>query len=325
MKPKIWNVLQWLTAIFLGILTVGTIGTPPHIGALFLAISTVIVAPSSRKGIYQAAGVRLSGGKSLTIAIVCFLVAFVFIDAPPRTEQANINHTVSTEVEASPREAADPVVTQVSESGEAMKIEGFSESDSQVVMTYEGEELQRVSTNRDGYFVFEKVDKRAHFMKITIINVAKNNLQKTTFIDTTAYTLNDELPKWINRVAVEESIGFTTRETNDDSLPQGQTRVAQEGREGKKVIYYIVTYIGADEITRSVDEEVVESQPVEQVIARGTYRAPAAQPATPRAVPSAYYKNCAAARAAGVAPLYRGDPGYGSHLDRDGDGVACER
>ncbi|WP_046728798.1 excalibur calcium-binding domain-containing protein [Streptomyces humi] len=39
---------------------------------------------------------------------------------------------------------------------------------------------------------------------------------------------------------------------------------------------------------------------------------------------SAYYANCTAARAAGVTPLYRGDPGYDSHLDRDGDGVACE-
>ncbi|MFJ8859493.1 excalibur calcium-binding domain-containing protein [Streptomyces sp. NPDC102451] len=31
-----------------------------------------------------------------------------------------------------------------------------------------------------------------------------------------------------------------------------------------------------------------------------------------------------AVRAAGAAPIHRGDPGYGSHLDRDGDGVACE-
>ncbi|QDH32959.1 excalibur calcium-binding domain-containing protein [Porphyrobacter sp. YT40] len=37
-----------------------------------------------------------------------------------------------------------------------------------------------------------------------------------------------------------------------------------------------------------------------------------------------HYPNCAAARAAGAAPIYRGQPGYGSHLDRDGDGKACE-
>ena len=37
-----------------------------------------------------------------------------------------------------------------------------------------------------------------------------------------------------------------------------------------------------------------------------------------------YYANCAAVRAAGKAPLYRGQPGYRSGLDRDGDGIACE-
>lgn len=36
------------------------------------------------------------------------------------------------------------------------------------------------------------------------------------------------------------------------------------------------------------------------------------------------FRNCTAARAAGAAPVRRGDPGYGSHLDRDGDGVGCE-
>ncbi|GAA3354802.1 excalibur calcium-binding domain-containing protein [Saccharopolyspora gregorii] len=39
---------------------------------------------------------------------------------------------------------------------------------------------------------------------------------------------------------------------------------------------------------------------------------------------AAYYSNCTAAKDAGAAPLYRGQPGYRSALDRDGDGVACE-
>jgi hypothetical protein len=37
-----------------------------------------------------------------------------------------------------------------------------------------------------------------------------------------------------------------------------------------------------------------------------------------------YYPNCDAVRAAGAAPLRRGDPGYSRELDRDGDGVACD-
>lgn len=36
------------------------------------------------------------------------------------------------------------------------------------------------------------------------------------------------------------------------------------------------------------------------------------------------FANCSQARAAGAAPVYRGDPGYGRHLDRDNDGIGCE-
>ena len=36
------------------------------------------------------------------------------------------------------------------------------------------------------------------------------------------------------------------------------------------------------------------------------------------------YRNCSEARAAGAAPLRRGQPGYSARLDRDGDGIACE-
>jgi hypothetical protein len=38
---------------------------------------------------------------------------------------------------------------------------------------------------------------------------------------------------------------------------------------------------------------------------------------------SAYYGSCAAARAAGAAPLHVGKPGYRPALDPDGDGIAC--
>lgn len=37
-----------------------------------------------------------------------------------------------------------------------------------------------------------------------------------------------------------------------------------------------------------------------------------------------YFPNCALARAAGAAPVRAGQPGYGRHLDRDGDGKGCE-
>ena len=61
---------------------------------------------------------------------------------------------------------------------------------------------------------------------------------------------------------------------------------------------------------------------------------PAPAPAAPApAVPApaapapaaAYFANCTAARAAGAAPVYAGTPGYGKHLDRDGDGIGCDK
>lgn len=45
----------------------------------------------------------------------------------------------------------------------------------------------------------------------------------------------------------------------------------------------------------------------------------------PSVNPPVVYLSCAEVRAAGKAPLYLGDPGYSLALDRNGDGVACER
>lgn len=55
----------------------------------------------------------------------------------------------------------------------------------------------------------------------------------------------------------------------------------------------------------------------------GPTRAPAPQRALDLGG-GVYYPNCAAARAAGVAPLRVNDPGYRAGLDRDRDGIACE-
>jgi hypothetical protein len=48
------------------------------------------------------------------------------------------------------------------------------------------------------------------------------------------------------------------------------------------------------------------------------------EPAPHRAAPTTSYPNCDAARAAGVTPLRRGQPGYAPRLDRDADGTACD-
>lgn len=73
----------------------------------------------------------------------------------------------------------------------------------------------------------------------------------------------------------------------------------------------------AEEEARRAQEQNTQIQPIMPQPAP----APAPAPAPPANV---YYPNCAAARAAGAAPVYIGQPGYGTHLDRDRDGVGCE-
>ena len=43
-----------------------------------------------------------------------------------------------------------------------------------------------------------------------------------------------------------------------------------------------------------------------------------------RPQPGDHWSGCNDARAAGVAPLYEGEPGYRPEMDGDSDGIACE-
>ncbi|WP_019008251.1 excalibur calcium-binding domain-containing protein [Deinococcus aquatilis] len=52
--------------------------------------------------------------------------------------------------------------------------------------------------------------------------------------------------------------------------------------------------------------------------------APANAPLKSGTAKPTYFASCAAARAAGAAPIRRGQPGYRPEMDGDGDGVACE-
>lgn len=54
-------------------------------------------------------------------------------------------------------------------------------------------------------------------------------------------------------------------------------------------------------------------------VTRRTLRAAPRPPA-----PSVYFPGCNAVRAAGLAPLLRGQPGYRPEMDGDDDGIACE-
>ena len=79
--------------------------------------------------------------------------------------------------------------------------------------------------------------------------------------------------------------------------------------------YAIATEKGRGSLSQPVTPVVTPKVPVKAT------PVPKTIPATPATV---LYRSCAEARAAGAAPLLRGQPGYNPKLDRDGDGKACE-
>lgn len=76
-------------------------------------------------------------------------------------------------------------------------------------------------------------------------------------------------------------------------------------------------------------EETAEPEPVAEEPVVEPVEEPAEEPAPPAPAPKpapapVRFTSRKQAREAGAAPIYRGDPGYSSNLDRDNDGVACE-
>ena len=61
-------------------------------------------------------------------------------------------------------------------------------------------------------------------------------------------------------------------------------------------------------------------------VVRPAYRSstPARQSVSAGSESSVFYSGCREVRAAGAAPLHRGQPGYRAGMDGDGDGIACE-
>lgn len=91
-------------------------------------------------------------------------------------------------------------------------------------------------------------------------------------------------------------------------------------------------YMAADAATPSICAASSTTQAAESTAAAPAASATATREATepdtetepPETGKTTPYANCTEVREAGAAPLHRGDPGYSTRLDRDGDGTACE-
>lgn len=154
------------------------------------------------------------------------------------------------------------------------------------------------------------------------------------------------------REAIEsETIAFDSKEPEDPNLEKGKSEVRTKGVNGEnELIYKITEYSpsGCSESSKELAKEEVVKKPITQVIAIGTYVAPAPapvpapEPAEPVPTPApqnncdSNYSGCVpiasdvdCAGGSGNGPAYVAGPVtvIGSdiyRLDADNDGVGCE-
>jgi hypothetical protein len=90
----------------------------------------------------------------------------------------------------------------------------------------------------------------------------------------------------------------------------------------------VVAAVAGSMLQSSFAEDLESPAPVTASPAPVSRATPTSSPVvTPRATPTprtSSFQTCEEVREAGADPLRRGEPGYGPHLDRNGNGLACE-
>ncbi len=139
--------------------------------------------------------------------------------------------------------------------------------------------------------------------------------------------MSEKDSKTLLRARAETKIAAEVKAVADKAEAEDLARVAAEQAavvDAERVVAQQVADDAAWVAAQQAEaERVVAQQAADDVAWVAAQQAPPIQQFV-EAPASAYYQNCAAARAAGAAPLYLGHAGYRGALDRDKDGVACE-
>ncbi|WP_327038001.1 G5 domain-containing protein [Micromonospora maris] len=137
-------------------------------------------------------------------------------------------------------------------------------------------------------------------------------------------------PETVTRtVTVTKKVPYKTRTVKDSSLAKGTEKVRTRGVAGVKTLTYEVTVVDGVETERELIKSEVTKKPVTRVVRVGTKEAPRCDPNYAGAcVPIASDVDCAGG--SGNGPAYVEGPvrviGNDIYdLDRDGDGIGCDR
>ena len=130
-------------------------------------------------------------------------------------------------------------------------------------------------------------------------------------------------------ITVTEKVPHKTRTVKDSSLAKGTKKVRTRGVSGVKTLTYEVTVVDGVETTKKLIKSEITRQPVTRVVRVGTKETPQCDPNYAGAcVPIASDVDCLPG--SGNGPAYVRGPvrviGNDIYdLDRDGDGIGCDR
>lgn len=97
----------------------------------------------------------------------------------------------------------------------------------------------------------------------------------TDFVETGAATTYKITRNGGQTVTVESSIPFTEETKQDASLADGETKVVQEGEEGRREVKYEVQFVDGVEVSRELISDEVVKEPVKKITAVGSKKAAA--------------------------------------------------
>ncbi|MDD9270220.1 thermonuclease family protein [Paenibacillus sp. GCM10023248] len=146
------------------------------------------------------------------------------------------------------------------------------------------------------------------------VKLEKDVSERDTFGRLLMYVWLDD--KMVNELLLEKGLARVAVYQPDVKYIDHFREIQKKAQQAGIGIWSIENYAKDDgyhpEVVKKAEEPVKEAPKETQLT-----KAPATNS-------NVSYPNCSAVKAAGKAPLHRGDPGYSSKLDRDNDGVACE-
>lgn len=138
-----------------------------------------------------------------------------------------------------------------------------------------------------------------------------------------------ELEKALKRT--EESVKKAEEQLSDENISRAKSDIGKlpDGKRtpfSERIAKLEKAKQEEKERAEKVQKEAEERKRREEAAAAARTRQRQSAPAPSQPAPAELnFRSCKEARAAGYSHMRRGEPGYSPHLDRDGDGIACDK